>query len=232
MRPVVAVTAYRETARWGVWERDVDLLPAKYADAVWRAGGQPLIVPPLPGAAADVLRAVDALVVAGGPDIDPRRYGAPPHPELGPTRPERDATETLLVRAALDARAPVLGVCRGAQLLNVALGGTLHQHLPEVNGGIEHRAGPGAYTATSVRVAPGSRLAEVLGERTEVSCYHHQALDRLADGLVPVGWAPDGTLEAVELPGRAWVVGVQWHPEERADDDRLFAATVAAARAR
>ncbi|MDP9397104.1 MAG: gamma-glutamyl-gamma-aminobutyrate hydrolase family protein [Actinomycetota bacterium] len=224
MRPVIGISAYRETARWGVWERPVDLLPAKYADAVWQAGGQPLIVPALPGAAADVLGALDALLVAGGADVEPAAYGAEPHPMLGEVRPDRDATELGLVRQALAARKPLLGVCRGAQVLNVALGGTLHQHLPEVTG-VEHRGAPGVYVPTEVRLAAGSRLAALLGERTEVCCYHHQALDRLGEGLVPVGSAPDGAIEAVELPGDDWVVGVQWHPEE-GRDLRVFTALV------
>ena len=224
MRPVVAIGAYRETVRWGEWERAADLLPAKYANAVWQAGGQPLIVPALPGAAAEVLAAVDALLVAGGNDLDPGTYGAEPHPLLGEVRPDRDTTELGLVAAALASRTPLLGVCRGAQVLNVALGGTLHQHLPEVTGA-EHQAGPGVYVPTSVTLAPGSRLADLLGERAEVCCYHHQALDRLGEGLVPVGLAPDGAIEAVELPGEPWVVGVQWHPEE-GRDLRLFAALV------
>ncbi len=228
VRPVIALSAYRETARWGIWERQVDLLPAKYADAVWRAGGAPLIVPALPGAAEEVLGSVDALVVAGGSDVDPGAYGADPHPLLGEVRPDRDATELGLVRAALVSGIPVLGVCRGAQVLNVALGGTLHQHLPEVTG-VEHRAGPGVYTTTDVALTPGSRLAEVLGGHAVVSCYHHQALDRLGEGLVPVGIAPDGAIEAVELAGAAWVVGVQWHPEE-GEDPRLFEALVERAR--
>ena len=224
MRPVIAVTAYRETARWGIWDRPADLLPAKYADAVWRAGGQPLIVPAIPGAAAEVLGAVDALLVAGGADMDPQVYGARPHPRLGEVRPDRDATELGLVREALTSGHPLLGVCRGAQVLNVALGGTLHQHLPDVTG-VEHRGGTGVYTSTDVRLAAGSRLRELLGDRTDVCCYHHQALDRLGEGLIAVGVAPDGAIEAVELPGEQWVVGVQWHPEE-GRDLRLLAAVV------
>ena len=224
MRPVIALTAYRESARWGIWERAADLLPAKYADAVWQAGGQPLIVPAIPGAAAEVLGAVDALLVAGGSDLDPQAYGALPHPRLGEVRPDRDATELGLMQEALSSGVPLLGVCRGAQVLNVALGGTLHQHLPDVTG-VEHRGGPGVYTPTDVRLSPGSRLAGLLGELAVVCCYHHQALDRLGEGLVPVGVAPDGAIEAVELTGQAWVVGVQWHPEE-GDDLRLLAALV------
>lgn len=228
VRPVIALSAYRETARWGVWERPVDLLPAKYADAVWRAGGAPLIVPALPGAAAEVLGSVDALLVAGGSDLDPGAYGAVPHPLLREVRPDRDATELDLVREALASGAPVLGVCRGAQVLNVVLGGSLHQHLPEVTG-VDHRGGTGVYTPTDVALTPGSRLSGVLGDHAVVCCYHHQGLDRLGEGLLPVGIAPDGTIEAVELPGAAWVVGVQWHPEE-GEDPRLFDALVEQAR--
>ena len=228
MRPVVALSAYRETARWGVWERPVDLLPAKYADAVWRAGGAPLIVPALPGAAAEVLGSVDALLVAGGSDLDPGAYGAVPHPLLGEVRPDRDATELDLVREALASGAPVLGVCRGAQVLNVALGGSLHQHLPEVTG-VDHRGGTGVYTPTDVRAdarqpagrgargACGGLLLSPPGPRPA------------RGGTLPVGIAPDGAIEAVELPGAAWVVGVQWHPEE-GEDPRLFEALVEQAR--
>jgi gamma-glutamyl-gamma-aminobutyrate hydrolase PuuD len=230
------MTTYAEQARWGVWSRPAALLPRTYVDAVVAAGGAPVLLPPVSAGptaggtlAGDTIAAVDALVLAGGADIDPASYGAAPHPALGPTYPDRDAAELSLLKVALDAGKPVLGVCRGMQLLNVALGGGLTQHLPEVAGHTAHQPARAQFGISRVRVRPASRLAAIVGTELTVSCYHHQAIDRLGDGLVPTAWeASDETVEAIELPGERFVVGVQWHPEEGADV-RLFAALVEAA---
>jgi putative glutamine amidotransferase len=224
MRPIVGITSYVEGARWGVWEGVAALVPYAYVRVVSDAGGRAVVLPP-DGGGIEVIDVLDALVLAGGPDIDPRRYGAPPHPRTK-NRGERDGGEAALVAAALHADLPILGVCRGMQLLAVAYGGTLHQHVPDLIGHEKHRPGPGVYGSHGVRFEPGSRLAAIMGEEDEVNSHHHQAV---ADpgALVATGWADDGVIEAVEDPNRQFVVGVQWHPEE-AGDIRPFAALVRA----
>ena len=227
-RPVIAVTTYREPAAWGVWRRPADLLGTGYADAVLAAGGAPVLLPPLPDAVPSVLDAVDGVVLAGGADLDPSLYEAARNPATGPPRPDRDGTELAVATACLARGLPLLAVCRGMQVLDVALGGTLCQHLPDVDGTRPHRGADGEFTQRTVRIAPDSRRAQVVGPSFAVHCYHHQALDRLGAGLRAVGWSEDGVVEAVELDGPAFVLGVQSHPEE-SDDRRLFAALVRAA---
>jgi putative glutamine amidotransferase len=207
-----------------------------YVDAVFQAGGLPVILPPLtPGFAASLLDGVDGLCIPGGPDIDPALYGAAPDPMLGPTEPELDAFELALTSEALARAMPVLGICRGAQVINVAAGGTLHQHLPaRVGGDLAHRQEADMARPTHpVAVAPGSRLAAALGrEDAQVNSLHHQAVDRLGAGLLAVAWAPDGVVEAVEGAGDAFALGVQWHAEgmtDRAEERLLLAAFVDAA---
>lgn len=237
-RPVLGVTTYLQQARTGVWDVPASFLQATYLRAVTNAGGIALLLPPQPVDVAvtrAVLDRVDGLVLTGGPDIDPARYGQPPHPRTNPPPTLRDDWEFTLVTAALARRMPVLGICRGAQVLNVVLGGTLHQHLPDAVGHDGHQLGDARYATTAVDTVPGTRTAALLGARTEGECYHHQAVDRLGDGLIVSGTAvADGVVEAFELDparhGGHWVVGVQWHPEERFAEPRLFAGIVAAAR--
>lgn len=227
-RPVIGITCYTERARFTAWDVPASLLPRAYADAVTAAGGQPVIIPPTgePAALAGVL---DGLILAGGGDVDPARYGHAPHAATGFVREHRDAAEFALTGAALAAGLPFLGVCRGMQVLNVHLGGTLHQHLPDHVGHTRHSPGPGEYGRLPVDVRPGSLLAAVTGEtRLTPAHYHHQGPDRLGSGLVVSAEAEDGCVEALELPG-GFTVGVQWHPEVDADIG-LFAALVAAAR--
>ena len=223
-RPLIGVTTYREQARWGTWDSAAVLLPASYADAVRAAGGEPVLLP-TGATSGDVVGRLDGLVVAGGADVDPARYGAPPDPALGPLRPDRDGDEATLLTAAFDRSLPVLAVCRGMQLMNVVLGGDLVQHLPDVVGTDVHDPGPGAFHDRDVRVSPGSRLHDVVGGSVRARCHHHQAVRRLADALVETAWAQDGTIEAVERPGATFCLGVQWHPEEDVDR-RLFEALV------
>jgi gamma-glutamyl-gamma-aminobutyrate hydrolase PuuD len=227
----VGLTGYGERARFGIWDLDAVLLPRDYPDMVAAAGGAPLLVPSLPAAAPGV-DALDALVLTGGPDLDPARYGAAPHPRTRPAAAERDAAELVMLRRALDRGIPVLGVCRGAQLLNVALGGTLHQHLPEIVGHHGHNPTPGVFGSTTVRLDPGGRVGATVGSRLTVQCHHHQAVDRPGAGLAVTGRAADGTIEAVELAGHPFAVGVQWHPEQDGADVRLVTALVTAARSR
>jgi len=230
VRPLIGVTTYREQARWGRWDVPAVLLPAAYVDAVAAAGGDPVLLPTgtvTPGAVARL----DGLVLAGGADVDPARYGQAPGPHTTVLRPDRDAAELTALQAALDRDLPLLAVCRGMQLLNAALGGDLVQHLPDRPGAGCHDPGPGLFTRRQVTTAPGSVLHGLLGPTAAAHCHHHQALDRIAPGLAPAAWAEDGTVEAVEDASRAFCLAVQWHPEA-GDDPRLFAAHVVAARAR
>ena len=224
--PIVGITTYGERAAYGVWDHDAVLLPRTYPDAVVAAGGVPVLLPPRVEVASAVDR-LDAVVLAGGPDLDPVCYGATPDPRTGTPRPERDSAEFAVLGRALALDRPVLAVCRGMQVLNVALGGTLVQHLPDAVGHAEHNPRPGVFGRTAVTLDPGSRAAAALGGTVTGQCHHHQAIDQLADRLVITGRAGDGTIEAVERPGLPWVLGVQWHPEQ--DDPRLFVALIAAA---
>ncbi|WP_256107663.1 gamma-glutamyl-gamma-aminobutyrate hydrolase family protein [Streptomyces sp. ODS05-4] len=225
-KPLIGVTTYLEPAAWGVWRLPAALLPAGYPRLVQAAGGTAVLLPPdAPEAAAEVVSRLDALVVAGGADVEPVHYGAEPDPRTGPPARQRDAWELALIDAALAAGAPLLGICRGMQLLNVHLGGTLIQHLDG------HTAGPGEFVHHDVKPVPGTLLAALTPEAAAVPSYHHQAVDRLGRGLAPCAHAEDGTVEAVEAAGPAWTLGVQWHPE-MGHDLRVMEGLVAAARAR
>ncbi|MGY4927576.1 gamma-glutamyl-gamma-aminobutyrate hydrolase family protein [Streptomyces sp. 900105755] len=224
-RPLIGVSTYLEAgARWGAWELEAALLPAGYPRLVQRAGGLAAMLPPdAPEHAAATVARLDGLVIAGGPDVEPVRYGAEPDPRTGRPAPVRDAWELALIDAALAAGVPLLGICRGMQLLNVALGGTLVQHIDG------HAEVPGVFGRHPVKPVPGTLYAGTVPEEASVPTFHHQAVDRLGAGLVASAYAADGTVEAVELPaGHGWVLGVQWHPE-MGEDLRVMRALVAAA---
>src|SRR6478736_2842945 len=219
-RPVIGLCTALERARWSVWDQQAYLLPRSYVDAIQLAGGLALMLPldeALERDPDEVLDLLDGLILAGGADIDPAVYGAQPHPETKNTVPSRDAFEIALTRRALERDQPVLGICRGMQLINVAAGGTLLQHLPESHGHHEHRRRPGTFDGADhdVRLVDGSLAARAAGEVLHATkSHHHQAIDRLGEGLEVTGWAVlDDLPEAVEIPERRFALGVQWHPE-------------------
>jgi putative glutamine amidotransferase len=233
-RPAIGICTALEQARWSVWDQEAMLLPRSYVDAVQRAGGLALMLPPDAEAVDEpdeVLDRVDGLLLAGGADIDPEAYGARPHAETNHTVPSRDVFEMALARRALERDVPVLGICRGMQLLNVATGGTLVQHLPETVGHHDHRKTPGSFDEADhdVRLAPGSLAERAAGETVHATkSHHHQGIDRVGEGLVVSGWATiDDLPEAIEAPNRRFALGVQWHPEVD-ERSRLVAALVAA----
>ena len=236
-RPVIGMCSALEQARWSVWDQQAVLLPRNYVDAVQRGGGLALLVPPDPQLVDDpdeLLDRLDGLLLAGGADIDPAAYGEAAHPETVGTVPERDAFEIALLSRALERDMPVLAICRGLQVMNVARGGTLHQHLPERFGHHDHRRMAGSFDGADhdVRLQEGSLAARVAGATQHATkSHHHQGIDRLGEGLVVTGWSTlDELPEAVELPDHRFALGVQWHPE--ADEaSPLIAALVAEAAA-
>jgi putative glutamine amidotransferase len=218
-RPVIGISAAIEPARWGPWDAPATILSRSYADRVQASGAVPMLLPPGPvpvEAPDDVLAPLDALVLSGGADIDPTAYGAARHPETRWMRPERDRAELALARRALALGLPMLGICRGMQLLNVATGGTLVQHLPDELGHNRHQPTPGTFSEHDVRLEPVSLAARAAGaERVTVKSHHHQGVDELGEGIVATGWSePDGIVEAIELADNRFVLGVLWHPEE------------------
>jgi putative glutamine amidotransferase len=229
VRPVIGITAYAEQARWGVWEAPAALIPLAYVNAIERAGGRPLLVPPSEDGIEETLAVLDGLLFSGGSDIDPGTYGAEAHSETNGVRPERDRAELALLEAALARDMPVLAVCRGSQVLNVALGGDLVQHLPEVVGHERHKHTPGVFADHDVDVLPGTKLQALVGDHAPVKSHHHQGYGRIGQGLRPAARAEDGTVEAIEDTERRFALGVLWHPEE-GEDAALFEALVDEAR--
>jgi len=225
---VIGLTTYAESARMLAWHREFAMLHASYVAATERAGGIAVLLPPQAKGTDEVLDRIDGLVLTGGADVDPASYGEVPGERTSAPRVQRDEWEIALARGALDRDIPLLAICRGLQILNVVLGGSLYQHLPDVAGHEGHQPSPGVFGAVEVDIQPGTRTAELTGSRLRVSCHHHQALDRLAPSLAVTGRAGDGTVEAVEVPGQSFAIGVQWHPEEDSHDGRLFAALVSA----
>lgn len=228
-RPIIGVTTYGRDAR-GFFGIDVE-----YVDAVRRAGGIPILLPPGELYQDDILERLDGLIISGGGDVEPAHYQGADHAAIEYVDPERDASEIELAQRVVETGLPALNICRGAQVLNVALGGSLIEHLPdEVGNEIEHRATPEGYVYHPVVVEPDSRLAEIVGQREINSAsWHHQAVRRLAPGLKPVAFAADGTIEALEMPEHPWLIAIQWHPENLAAADsvqqRIFDALVEAA---
>lgn len=231
--PLIGITSYREDAAWGVWRLKADLLPTQYAAAVEAAGGVPVLLPPATPdrdrseAAAVVAARLDGLVISGGADVEPARYDAEPHPRTTIWREDRDAWELALLSEAERLALPVLGVCRGMQVMAVHAGGRLDQHVPDLVDHDQHNPGADAYGAMEVRISEGTRIQSLVGSRLTVNCHHHQSVAE-HPGFTASAFAADGTLEAMELPGPRFCLGVQWHPETAADTG-LFAGLVAAA---
>jgi putative glutamine amidotransferase len=232
----VGITAAIERAKWGPWDEVVTVAPRSYARSVQREGGLALLLAPddlAEAAPQRWLERIDALLLSGGSDIDPAMYGQEPHPETKAIWPERDRFEIALTRAAMEEKVPVLGICRGMELLNVALGGDLVQHLPDVIEADEHRHMPGVFGDHEVRMQPGSLAARVVGtDRTMVKSHHHQGIHALGQGLMATGWSANGdVVEAIEADQRdhPFALGVLWHPEEE-ERSRVVEALIDAAR--
>jgi putative glutamine amidotransferase len=235
-RPVIGLCTALERARWSVWDQAAALLPRNYVQAVHRAGGLAVMLPPdsrlvqEPGEALDLL---DGLLLAGGADIDPAAYGQPAHAETQDSVPERDIFEIALTRGAIERDLPLLGICRGMQLINVALGGTLNQHLPEHLGNELHRQAIGTFDGSDhdVEVLDGTLAMRVIGAHSHsTKSHHHQGVERVGEGLSVSARSPlDDLVEAIELPQRSFVLGVQWHPEADATSPVIGALVAAAA---
>ena len=234
MRPVIGLTTYKQRAQTGVWDVTAAFLPAVYFEAVQRAGGIPVLLPPQPvddEVVGRVLDGLDGLLVTGGADVDPARYGQQPGEHTDRPQVERDAWEDALLTGAIERSLPFLGICRGMQVLNVTRGGTLHQHLPDVVGDDRFRIGNGEFATNVVATEPGSEIDALVGAKLPVKSYHHQGIDAVGSGLRVTARTDDGIVQAVELEGVPFGVAVQWHPEEDAAEDiRLFAGLVDAAR--
>jgi putative glutamine amidotransferase len=229
MRPLIGITTDVVVAAYGAWEEESALVPSDYVRAVERAGGRPLLVPPSEEDIEETLDVLDAVIFSGGSDLDPATYGQERHPETNGIIEARDRAELVMLEAALARDMPVLAVCRGSQVLNVALGGDLVQHLPDVVGHDDHKNTPGAYADHDVTVEAGTRLGRLLGGHAPIKSHHHQGFGRLGAGLLEAAHAEDGTVEAVEDPSRRFALGVLWHPEA-GEDMRLFEALVEEAR--
>ena len=231
VRPVIGLCAVREQARWSFWDQDAHLVADSYVAPLQRAGGVVVLLAVDTHAPLELLDRVDALLVIGGADLDPSMYGAPRDPATEATFPDRDRFEIALLRGALERELPVLGICRGMQILNVALGGTLVQDLVAPDRSHPHRKVRGTFEGNdhTVVLEPGSLAARAVGEEAHLAhCHHHQAVLALGSGLVVSGRAEDGVIEAIELADGSWGLGVQWHPEAN-DKSRLFAALYDAA---
>ena len=235
--PLIGLTSYRQRGQTGVWDTEMAMLPAFYLEGVSRAGGVPVIVPPQAlseADAAEIVSRLDGLIICGGRDVDSTRYGQTPHHNAEVADSLRDEMEDELLTAAIKAELPLLGICRGAQMLNVNRGGTLIQHLPDVLGDNRYQLGGGEFTLMDLNVLPGTKLSQSVSSTVVAGAalYHHQAIDELGEGLVISSKSPDGVIEGIELENYPFGVAVQWHPEQTLDNLDLFKALVAAAKAR
>lgn len=235
MKPVIGLTSYRQRGQTGVWDTEMAMLPAFYLEGVTRAGGIAVILPPQQVNSEDarnLLAGLDGLVITGGRDVEAARYGHESHEKAEKPDRLRDLLEDELITAAIQMKLPFLGICRGAQMLNVNRGGTLIQHLPDVVGDNRYLQGGGNFTHMQMSVREGSLLSSIVGEQVDnAALYHHQAIDEPGEGLQVVAHSPDGIVQAVEVEGHPFGLAVQWHPEQTLEDLRLFEALIAAANA-
>jgi putative glutamine amidotransferase len=235
MKPVIGLTSYRQRGQTGVWDTEMAMLPAYYLEGVTRAGGIAVILPPQTIDSEDarnLLAGLDGLVITGGRDVEASRYGHVSHELAEKPDPLRDLLEDELISAAIQMKLPFLGICRGAQMLNVNRGGTLIQHLPDLVGDNRYLPGGGNFAHMQMSVREGSKLSAIVGEQVEnAALYHHQAIDEPGEGLEVVAYSPDGIVQAVEVEDHPFGLAVQWHPEQTLDDLRLFEALIAAAKA-
>ena len=233
-RPKIGLTTYRQRGQTGVWDTEMAMIPAFYIEGVTRAGGTAILIPPQQLDSEDakaVVASLDGLVICGGRDIDANRYGQTPHEKAEEPDRLRDALENAILEAAIEAQLPFLGICRGAQMLNVHRGGSLIQHLPEVVGDNRYQKGGGVFTDMDIDVLEGSLLESVTGTKvTNAALYHHQAIDSVGDGLRVSAVSPDGIVEAIELDDYPFGLAVQWHPEQTLGNLELFEALVSAAK--
>ncbi|MBT2531068.1 gamma-glutamyl-gamma-aminobutyrate hydrolase family protein [Arthrobacter sp. ISL-48] len=238
IKPIIGLTTYLEKAVTdGCGTVRAAFLPETYLTPILEAGGVPVLLPPQPtlgNMIQHLVSRLDGLLIPGGWDVDPGLYGQEPHPETDQPRPERDQWEQALILEALRQDVPLLCICRGEQLLNVTLGGTLHQHLPDVVGNANYQLGGHQFNAIQVEIRPDSRLGGLLGTASldGVPVSHHQAVDRLGEGLIAAAWSEDQVVEAIEYPDNRFCLGVQWHPEQLAEEKTLFAGFVEAASAK
>ncbi|MEY4944919.1 MAG: hypothetical protein RL384_863 [Actinomycetota bacterium] len=232
MKPVIGLTSYRQRGQTGVWDTEMAMLPAFYLEGVTRAGGIAVILPPQHVNSEDarnLLSGLDGLVVTGGRDVEAARYGHQSHEKAEKPDRLRDLLEDELITAAIQMKLPFLGICRGAQMLNVNRGGTLIQHLPDLVGDNRYLLGDGNFAHMPMSVREGSLLASIVGDQVEnAALYHHQAIDEPGEGLQVVAYSPDGIVQAVEVENHPFGLAVQWHPEQTLDDMRLFEALIAA----
>ena len=225
MKPLIGITSYAETVQMGVWQEPSAVVPLAYVRAVEHAGGRPIVVPPIEGAVDETLDALHGVIFSGGGDLDPDLYGAEAHPATDQPKPWRDKPELELLEAALARDMPVLAICRGSQLLNVARGGDLVQHLPDEVGHERHKHKPGSFSDHGVSIEPESRLGALVGKHAPIKSHHHQGMGKLGDGLRAVAWDEDGLVEGLEDPDKRFALGVLWHPEE-GEDFALFKGLV------
>lgn len=233
-KPRIGLTTYRQRGQTGVWDTEMAMIPAFYIEGITRAGGLAVMIPPQQVTLEDaktILSGVDALMICGGRDVESARYGQPPHEKAEEPDRVRDALEDQLLNAAVEVKLPFLGICRGAQMLNVNRGGTLVQHLPDVIGDNRYQQGGGVFTSMKMKVAPQTTLSKLVGEYVDdAAIYHHQAIDKLGAGLKVVAQSSDGVIEAIELEDHPFGIAVQWHPEQTLDDVRIFEGLVSAAK--
>lgn len=235
MKPIIGLSCYRQRGQTGIWDTEMAMLPSFYLDGVTRAGGIAVIIPPQTIddlAAETVISQLSGLIVTGGRDVEAQRYGAIPHEMAEKPDALRDLLEDKLITAAIEMKLPFLGICRGAQVLNVNRGGSLIQHLPDVVGDNRYQPGGGNFAKMTMQVEAGSKLAALVGPSiANCALYHHQAIDSVGEGLVVTAHSPDGVIQAVELSDHPFGLAVQWHPEQTLEDLRLFEALVSAASA-